>query len=39
MPVATFQAHIESMTRRLTAVLAARGGYSSYEIGGHKNVT
>ncbi|GBN64832.1 Transposable element Tcb1 transposase [Araneus ventricosus] len=30
MPVATFQAHIESMTRRLTAVLAARGGHSGY---------
>ncbi|GBN02499.1 hypothetical protein AVEN_185898-1 [Araneus ventricosus] len=39
MSVATFQAHIESMTSRLTAVLAARGGYSGYEIGGHNNVT
>ncbi|GBN03595.1 Transposable element Tcb2 transposase [Araneus ventricosus] len=36
MPVATFQVQIESMTRSLTAVLTARGGY---KIGGHNNVT
>ncbi|GBN24958.1 hypothetical protein AVEN_210173-1 [Araneus ventricosus] len=39
MLVATFQTHIESMTRLLTAVLAAREGYSGYYIDDHNNVT
>ncbi|GBM81412.1 hypothetical protein AVEN_250806-1 [Araneus ventricosus] len=30
MPVSTFQTHIESTNSCLTAVLAARGGYSGY---------